>query len=94
MQIIKNCFFFCRDCKSGPYTECLESQEILYAWAKDAPPKYLPKGKKMYCQGMTPSLTVHWLIHGIKTQYKDYWNPKRKLGVAVHFLDIIEGLGA
>lgn len=32
------------DCKSGPYRECEGSQSIiLYAWAKDAPPKFLPK---------------------------------------------------
>ena len=35
-----------RDCKSGPYTECEGSQSILYAWAKDAPAKFLPKGEK------------------------------------------------
>ena len=34
-----------RDCKSGPYGECKGSQNILYAWAKDAPPKFLPKGE-------------------------------------------------
>lgn len=35
-----------RDCKSGPYRECEGSQSIiLYAWAKDAPPKFLPKGE-------------------------------------------------
>ena len=34
-----------RNCKRGPYTECKQgAQKILYAWAKDAPPKYLPKG--------------------------------------------------
>lgn len=31
------------DCKSGPYRECEGSQNILYAWAKDAPAKFLPK---------------------------------------------------
>ena len=34
-----------RDCKSGPYRECQGSQNILYAWAKDAPPKFLPQGE-------------------------------------------------
>lgn len=31
------------DCNRGPHEACSGSQEILYAWAKDAPSKYLPK---------------------------------------------------
>lgn len=38
-----------RDCNSGQYEACMGSEEILYAWAKNAPPKYLPKGEKFFC---------------------------------------------
>ncbi|KAL9986947.1 hypothetical protein ACROYT_G001165 [Oculina patagonica] len=65
------------DCKSGPYTECEGSQSILYAWAKDAPAKFLPKDVGFAVGGDSGInylvLQVHYaVVDTFKAGAKDY----------------------
>ncbi|KAJ7365746.1 hypothetical protein OS493_002462 [Desmophyllum pertusum] len=64
------------NCKRGPYTECKQgAQKILYAWAKDAPPKYLPKDVGFAVGGDSGIrylvLQVHY-VDTFQTGTKDY----------------------
>lgn len=59
--------YLIRDCKSGPYMECEGSQSILYAWAKDAPAKFLPKGEEHNDIGNNKSLfLLSYKNNGVK----------------------------